>query len=217
MGVLDLNSAAGALRAFPSIIAKLLTMLVPLDRYEITNPAAAAADGLLDATASVASPVTVLKSQLKAPGLAALAAYPRRVTITTAGVTPANAPATALITGLDCNGNVLTETVNVPQTATVVSTAKFFADITSVAYPAADGTAATMAIGFGAEIGFKSEPKLVNGAVAAIAEFTNGVPSGTRATYITPANGLPFGGATFNTAPNATNDYAVWFERVFSL
>ncbi len=106
-------------------------------------------DGLLLATATVAAPVTVLAAGLISGGLTLLAAYPRRVTFTTAGVTPADAPATATITGTNYLGAAQIEVVNVGQTATTVSSTGAFKTITSIAYSAADGTAATVAIGFG--------------------------------------------------------------------
>lgn len=106
-------------------------------------------DGLLLATATVAAPVTVLAAGLISGGLTLLAAYPRRITFTTAGVTPSDAPATATITGTDYLGAAQVEIVNVGQTATTVSSTGAFKTITSIAYSAADGTAATVAIGFG--------------------------------------------------------------------
>lgn len=110
---------------------------------------AADTDGLLLATATVASPVTVLAAGLISGGLTLLAAYPRRITFTTAGVTPSDAPATATITGTNYLGAAQVEVVNVGQTATTVSSTGAFKTITSIAYSAADGTAATVAIGFG--------------------------------------------------------------------
>lgn len=120
---------------------------------EYTNVVGAAAPGaaaLLDAAASVAAPVTVLKASMKAAGIAQLALCARALTITTAGTTPSDAPATALITGKDAAGAAQTETVNVAQTAAAVTSTKIWSDITSVAYPAADGTGATMSIGIAA-------------------------------------------------------------------
>lgn len=111
---------------------------------------AADTDGLLLATASVASPVTVLASGMISGGVTLLDTYARRVTITTAGVTPSDAPATALVSGFDYAGAAQSETVNVGQTATTVSTTLAYKGTgLSVAYAAADGTGATMAIGYG--------------------------------------------------------------------
>src|SRR5688572_6426728 len=92
-----------------SFLARLLSMMVPIDVYELTNPATAAADGLKAATATTVAVQTI--TSFEAAGVAALAAYPRNVTFTTAGNTPADAPATATITGTDIDGNALTETV----------------------------------------------------------------------------------------------------------
>jgi hypothetical protein len=113
-----------------------------------TNSAA----GLKAATATVASPVTLTSADLLDAGEAALLAYPRKIVFTTAGVTPADAPATALITGTDYLGAAQTETVNIAQTATTATSTKWFKTITSIAYAAADGTAATVAIGYAASV-----------------------------------------------------------------
>lgn len=131
----------------------VLSPLAAIAVEEYTNVVGSAAPGtatLLDAAASVAAPVTVLKAAMKATGIAQLALCPRAVTITTAGTTPADAPATALVTGKDALGAAQTETVTVSQTAASVTTTKIWSDLTSVAYPAADGTGATMAIGIAA-------------------------------------------------------------------
>jgi hypothetical protein len=120
---------------------------------EYTNVVGSAAPGaaaLLDAAASVAAPVTVLKAAMKVAGLAQLALCPRALTITTAGTTPADAPATAAVTGKDALGAAQTETLTVAQTATSATTTKIWSDITSVVYPAAEGTGATMSIGVAA-------------------------------------------------------------------
>ena len=213
MGYFSRDALHRLIRAAEAELAAFLSKLVPIDAVEITDAAAAGAATLKVATATVAAPLTWTAADLIAGGKTALATNPRRVQFTTAGATPANAPATALVTGLDVDGNTLTETVTLAQTAAAAATEKFFSSITSIAFPAADGTAATIAVGFTAAIGFPFEPKLRNGAVAAVQEFTNGVPSGTRGTYIAPSAGLPYGGVTFNTAPNGSADFTVYLER----
>jgi hypothetical protein len=213
MGARSSDVLYAQLRSKPSELAKFLSSFVPIDAYEITDAAAAAAAALRAGFATTVAVQVWLAADLLAPGKAALAAYPRRVQFTTAGGTPAHAPATATVAGKDAKGLALEETINLAQTATTADGVKFFSEITSVTFSAGDGTGATIAMGFTAAIGFKETPKLRNAAVAAVQEFTNGVPSGTRGTYITPASGAPYGGVTFNTAPNGTNDYTVYFER----
>lgn len=118
---------------------------------EFTNAAGTAAlatNALLAATATVAAPVQILAAGLVAAGLAQLAIWPRRLTFTTAGTTPADAPATVTIVGTDAYGNSQTETgLALAQTAATVTSVKHFKTIVSIDYPAADGTGATVAIG----------------------------------------------------------------------
>jgi hypothetical protein len=151
-------------------VQKALTSLAAIAVEEWTNVVGAAAPGaaaLLDAAASVAAPVTVLKAAMKAAGLAQLALCPRPLTITTAGSTAADAPATALITGKNAAGAVQTETLTVAQTATIATTTKIWSDITSVVYPAADGTGATMSIGIGS-----AQLKAATATVASVVTLT---------------------------------------------
>ena len=113
----------------------------------LTAPGAAV---LLAATATVASVVTLLPAGLLAAGLAMLAAWPRQLTFTTAGTTPSDAPANVVITGLDEHGLAASETLVLAQTATIVTSVKSYSSITSIVYPAADGTGATVSIGIAA-------------------------------------------------------------------
>lgn len=181
-----------------------LTPMAAITVEEFTNPAAGAVDSLEAATATTVAPRTV--TVFEAAGLAALAAHPRNVTITTGGTTPADAPATAVVTGT-YKGAAQTETLVVPQTAATVTGTKPFDGLISVAYAAADGTDATNSIGIGGGLGVKAVPKARGGGVNLVREIavgalvTNGVLTAER--LYTP-----------NAAPNGTNDYAVYYEYV---
>ncbi len=111
-----------------------------------TFPLSAA--GLKTATATVAAPVVLTPSDLLAPGLALMAVNPRRLTFATAGMTPSDAPDTVAIVGT-VGGTPVTETLNLAQTAASVSSAYAYSTITTLSYPTADGTGATVAIGYG--------------------------------------------------------------------
>jgi len=113
-----------------------------------TGSMASSAAGLKAATATVASTVTVLPGGLLSAGIAALLANPRKLRFTTAGGTPADAPANVVITGTDYTGAAQSETLALAQTASSATSTKVYASITSLAYPAADGTAATIAVGY---------------------------------------------------------------------
>jgi hypothetical protein len=178
---------------------------------EFTNPAAGGAAVLKIATATVASPVTVLAAALLAPGLAILAAQPRNITFTTAGTTAADAPATALITGTDVNDAAQTETVTLAQTATIATGVKLFKTITSIVYPAADGTGATVAIGIGDAMGLSKTVKSRAGGVTIVREVVDGALVVTGALASASA-APPYGSYTPATAPNGTHDYAVYYE-----
>lgn len=181
-----------------------LAPMAALTVEEYTNPVAANAAGLEAATATTVAPRTV--TSFVAGGVAALAAHGRNVTFTTAGATPADAPATAVITGTDMDGKAQTETVNLAQTATIANGVKAFKTITKVEYAAADGTGATVSIGFGLKLGVAKKPKARAGLAGIIREIevgavvTTGTLDATNRTYL-PA-----------TAPDGTRDYAIYYE-----
>jgi hypothetical protein len=188
-----------------SDIQAALAAVVAVTVDDFTAPAAAGAATLKAATASVASVVTVLKAALLGPGLASLGAG-RNITFTTAGTTAADTPATALITGLGVDGKAQTETVTLAQTATIAVGVKLFKDITSIVYPAADGTGATVAIGVGSALPLSKTPLARGGGAVPIREVIDGAPVLTGT--ISAANKS----FTPATAPNATHNYACFYE-----
>lgn len=105
--------------------------------------------GLMAATATIASPHTYHASDLLTAGVAAILANPRTLTFATAGTTPAHVPPTIVVTGTDYSGATQSETVVPDTSAGSVTTTKVYATITSLAYAAAGGTDATIAIGYG--------------------------------------------------------------------
>jgi hypothetical protein len=136
-------------------VVRALEPLAALAAEEFTNLVSTAAPGaavLKVATATVAAIVTVLPAGLLAAGIAQLAAWPRQLTFTTAGVTPAEAPANVVINGNNEYGVAISETLVLAQTAAAVTSVNYFSSITSIVYPAADGVAATVAIGIAAAV-----------------------------------------------------------------
>jgi hypothetical protein len=196
--------------AFVSMEDLGVTGTGPLCIQEFTNPVAAAAAGLEAATAVTVAPRTV--TVFVAGGVAALLAFPRNLTFSTAGSTPADAPATATITGTDINGAALTEIVNVSQTVAKVEGVKCFRTVISVAYSAGQGTDATVSIGFGAVFGLAKKAKTRAGAVNVLAEFAIGAKV-TTGTFVGPATSAPNGSYAPAAAPEGTNDYVVMFEK----
>lgn len=167
---------------------------------------AGSATGLLAATATVAAPVTVLAAAMLSGGVALLDANPRRLVFTTAGVTPADAPATVDISGT-VNGEAQTETgLALSQIAGAVTSTKAW-DGTglSVAYAAADGTAATVAIGYGQ--GVHNSADVTNVITAANATYGTLFTGDTWSESITTP---PMWAATdlYNAGPPATGAFA---------
>lgn len=189
-------------------IAKVLGPLLSLVVVEYTNPVAAAPAGLAAGALSTVAVQTV--TSFLAPGKAALLADGRNVTFTTAGSgTPGDAPPSALVTGTGMDGKPQTETIAVPQTATISAGVKPFKTITSVVYAAGVGPAATVSIGFGVLLGLPVPMKTRAGLagsgglwreIAVGAVVTNGVVSAANGTY------------SPNTAVDGTRDYAIYYE-----
>jgi hypothetical protein len=173
---------------------------------EFTNPLAAAAAGLLAATASSVAIQTILEAQLLAPGKAELAARARNVTFTTAGVTPADAPANAVITGKDAEGKDQTETVAISQIAATAAGVKAWSKITKIVYEAGQGAAATVSIGYGVVLGLTKKPKSRAGAALPVREIVDGALVATGAMSAANKTYTPA------TAPDGAHDYAVFYE-----
>lgn len=178
---------------------------------EFTNPAAAATAGLQAATASQVADQTVLAAAMLAPGLAALAAYPRNVTFTVAGGTAAEAPTSADIVGTDIDGNALLETVAITASAGTYSGLKAFKTLTSITKKGGTGTGATVAMGFGQVFGLSNTIKDRAGRRAVLQEVAVGVVV-TTGTFATPTTSPPYGSYSPATAPDAARDYAVTYE-----
>ena len=187
----------------------------PLCVEDLTNLAASAATAIKTAAASAASASSFSGAALNGSIGAGAISPPRTILITTAGTTPADAPATATITGVDVNGAVISETINVPQTATTAEGAKAFAKVTSITMPAGEGTGATVAFGTGLKVGLAQKAKVRGGAVHVLGEMVDGARVVTG-TFVAPATGAPNGTYSPATAANGTHDYVITYERDLS-
>lgn len=172
-----------------------------------------AAAVILKAFATTVAPVTYTRGQLVQT---CLADQPRALVFTTAGGTPAHAPANVVITGADVNGNVQSETLALAQTNTTATSTKFYSRIDTLAFPAGDGTAGTIAVTFGAAIGLKRKIRSRAGLIATLKEVVNGAVV-TNGTFAAPSTtDLPNGSYTPNSAPNDVSDYAIVYEADFT-
>lgn len=113
-------------------------------RKKVSAPAAAS---VLAATNTVSAGTTITTG-ITNPDV------PRNLTITTGGTTANIAAGDVVITGTNVEGKVITESFTMADNLNgSVTGNKAFKTVTSVAFPAADGTAATISVGVGAKIG----------------------------------------------------------------
>ena len=201
---------AANLGNYPPGVSAWAALQIPLRQQTFTNLAAADDDAIKTVIATTTSTATYTGAALNGAIGAGAVSPPRNITVTTAGGTPADAPATATITGTAIDGSAQTEVINVGQTATTVAGAKAFATATSIALTAGQGTDATLTFGTGNIIGLDSKLRDVGGAsnggvikeVANTTVVTNGV-------FVLPATSGPFGTYAPNAIPNGTNDYTI--------
>jgi len=180
---------------------------------EYVDPMLGAADSLLAAAATVAAEVVLLPAALTTATLTNMLANPRQLLFTTAGSTPADAPANVAIVGKDPAGLPISETLVLAQTAAAVTSVNFYSEITSLTYPAADGTDATVAIGIGAKLGLRVTPKLRTAKIAVLLELEDGAVAGTAGTFeAASASIAPYGAYTPNSALNGALDFALYYE-----
>ena len=166
---------------------------------------AASSAGLLAAVALTTSAQTFLASGMLSAGIAALAANPRRLTITCTGSNP---PTPATITGT-YQGSVVTESLVLTDSA--VTSAKTYTTITSVVTTANASATGTIAIGYSdafasaSEVASAFNTLAVSASLAAQAKvFTNA--SGQQLLQIyTTATG-PSATVTFSTSGTADSN-----------
>src|SRR5580704_2469841 len=135
-----LGSANGQTLVFSAPASQTLTLAA--------GSLAAAPAGIQAAVATITGGHTYTSSSWLAAGVAALAANPRKLTWTTAGMTPADVPTSITVTGTDYTTAVQTETITPDTSAGSVTTTKVYASLTSWSYTSAGGTAATLAVGY---------------------------------------------------------------------
>ena len=193
--------------------ARLNTQRIYSAWLDAVDAATASATALRVATATVITPVSVPASSLVAGGITALASCARQLQFTTAGGTPADAPATVTIRGCTALGSIV-EVLALAQTATTANSLNYYMSIESLDYPPGDGVGATIAVGFTANLGLPAKLK-GRGNASAVFPFLTELMDGavpTAGAFISPATALPCGAYTPSSAPNAARDFLVQFE-----
>ena len=209
--LLNADGLAGEVRDLRSDVGRVLTPVAAFTVDEFTNAAAADANAIKTSVASVAAPTVYEGAALNGVLGSGLMNPARNVTISTAGVTPADAPATALIEGKDLDGRSLSETIVVSQVAGTAVGVKAFARVTKITLPAADGVDALLEFGFGDKIGLSKSIKTRAGLTTLLQEIEAGVVV-TTGTIADSVVGAPHGTYLAAMVPDGAKDYAVYYE-----
>lgn len=171
-------------------------------------------------TAVMAAQATVVAGKTFTTGFTA-PDVPRNLTITTGGTTADIAAGNVVITGTNVEGKVITESFAMADNlngSTVGN--KAFKTVTQVVFPAADGTGATIAVGYGAKLGLNH--RLVPNATS-IVVVSDTAPDGTTpvlqsaATASTvDAEEVENNTVTPSTTPNGTTYLTIfyWYHKV---
>jgi hypothetical protein len=168
------SSVAVAAQRVPR--AKAISKTMAMGVLSLVDPEAGVATDLKDATATVAAEVVWTATDLKGAGLTKLGAHgARALTFTTAGATPADAPAYVDVASKDIDGTALTETLLLSQIAGEVTSAKCYSgDDIVLTFPAADGVDATIAVGIADKFGLPCKIKSRAGYPVRFVEIEDG-------------------------------------------
>lgn len=209
---LPTHGETGELVDLRNDVKKAFAPLANITVVEYENPPAAAVASVYAATATQLAARTVVAAGLVG-GAEVVFPFARPLSVTTAGATPASAPASVTVTGKDIDGKELTETITVPQTAATGNGAKCFKSVSKLVFTTSEGTDATVSVGHAAPLGLPIKPKARAGARLTVLEISAGTRL-TTGTLSDPATNAPHGMYTPAAAANGTNDYCVMYEGV---
>lgn len=146
---------------------------------------------------------------------------PRNITLTFGGTTADIAAGTAVVTGTNVEGKVITENISIAdnQTGTLVGN-KAFKTVTSLQLPAADNTGATIAVGYGSKLGLNH--KLVPGVTSIIVVQDTAVDGSAPTVQAAPSastidnEDVELNTVTPATLPNGTTFLTMlyWYHKI---
>jgi len=196
-------------------VAAVITPLAAFTVEEWTNPAAKDDNAILLVKDTLsATAVTYSGAGLDGVVGGGVMSPPRNIIITTAGTDADFGTANIVVTGKDVNGATISETLQVTAGTNpgVVTGAKAFAKVTSIAVPAmGTHTDGTLMVGFGDLIGFGKKLMARAGLSTLLMEIEAGAKV-TTGTIVGAATGAPNGTYLAANTPDGTRDYAVFYE-----
>ena len=210
---------AGEISDLRSDVGGTLSSMAATTVDEFIDPALADVDAIRLAAATVAALRTLSGADLDGVVGAGEMVPPRNLTVTTAGATPADAPATVTVRGKVRNGSgklvAQEEIFTVSQIAGAAVGLLAFSVVEEIEEAAADGVAATLAYGFGDVIGLGQPLRSRAGVPAVMMEIEAGVVFAADAVtgaFTDAATAAPNGTYLPATVPDGANDYAIYYE-----
>jgi hypothetical protein len=202
-------------------VAKSLAPLYTRTVEQMTAPPAATAAVILNAVAPGVATTSYTYSSLTGTTGSAKMAVPRNVRVTTSGVTPAHAPTSIVVSGVDVNGDAISETLTPAAVAGYVDGAKCFSKVTSVVLGAGNGGVDCLIdVGIGAVLGLSQLPISLAGLATAapdIEVMDGAAIAPVTGVFTSPATNAPNGAYTPATAPNGAHNYAIVYPYDASL
>jgi len=202
---------SGEVADLRSDIRSVLALLAPITVEEFVDPALADVDAIVTSIASAASETVLEGAALDGAVGEGVMSPPRNVTITTTSNADIDAVA-AVVEGTDISGDAQTDTITLTDGggATDAGT-KAFATVTKVTIPAQSGTGGALEVGFGAVIGLGAKIVTRAGYTGPVKEIAAGSVV-TNGTFVAAATSGPNGTYEPSSAPDGSNDYALYYE-----
>lgn len=195
-------------------VARTLAPVRATTLEEYTAPAADAVNSVMTIAAGIISALVaqVVHAAQFNGALGAHLVFPRQFSITTAGATPAESPATAIVKGKDVRGRVLLETVALGQIAGTDTSSNFFLEILDVTLPAGTGAGATFVFGHGEPLGLTHPPLARAGSVDLLWEKESTLGVVTTGAITDATTDPPYGAYTPSTPTDGAEGYAIEYE-----
>jgi len=185
--------------------------MAALTVQEWVDPAAADVDAIVTSVATAATVQTFLGAGLDGVVGAGVMDPPRNITITSDLQADHDAVA-VVIDGTDIDDNVVQDTITKTDGGNVTDVGVIaFKTVTLITVPAEAGAAGLMEFGFGDLIGLE-KALITRAGLAAVLQENEAGTIVTTGTFVDAAGSPPYGTYDPATVPDATNDYALYYE-----
>lgn len=179
-----------------------------VEHYNWPIPAAASATLLKSGAALTNGSATTISTFLAQPD------FPRNIVLTTGGTTANIGAGTAVVSGTNIFGAAISENFTITSAQNGATTgAKAFASVSSVVFPAATGTGATVSVGTGVKLGLK---RCVARAGDYVFSEFGGAYETTRGTLVNSASAVESNTFAPNGSMDGAHDIDLFYVQNFA-